>query len=64
MRLIDKAKCPECRSTRTEEHGTNPGDFNWWLCRECGYNWPTPTVEGAVEEVEGAVEQQLKECGR
>lgn len=55
---IDKAKCPECKSTHTEEHGAKPGDFNWWLCRECGYNWPTPTVEGAVEgaveEVEGA----------
>ena len=56
-------KCPKCRSARTEEHGTNPGDFHWWLCRECGYNWPTLIVDEVVEEVEGAVEQQLKECG-
>lgn len=36
-----KMKCPKCKSTQTEEHGTEPGDYNWWLCRECGFNWPT-----------------------
>ena len=33
--------CPMCKSTHTEEHGAKPGDFNWWLCRDCGFNWPT-----------------------
>ena len=34
-------KCPKCGSNLTEEHGTNPGEYNWILCRECGHNWPT-----------------------
>ena len=21
-----------------EEHGKNPGDHNWWLCHDCGWN--------------------------
>ena len=29
-------ECPYCNSKRVEEHGTEPGEFNWWLCRECG----------------------------
>ena len=33
--------CPKCGSRRTEEHGTGPGEYNWFLCRECGWNWPT-----------------------
>ena len=33
--------CPKCGSNHTEEHGTEPGDYNWVLCRSCGYNWPT-----------------------
>ena len=34
-------KCPKCGSNLTEEHGTNPGEYNWIFCRECGHNWPT-----------------------
>lgn len=29
-------ECPNCGSTKhIEEHGTEPGDFHWWLCRKC-----------------------------
>ena len=42
-------KCPKCKSTHTEEHGTQPGDFHWWLCRECGNNWPTKEEEHGNE---------------
>ncbi len=28
--------CPKCSSSAVEEHGTNPGDCHWWLCRTCG----------------------------
>ena len=33
-------ECPKCRGRHIEEHGTEPGGFNWWLCRDCGDNWP------------------------
>ena len=29
--------CPKCGSRHLEEHGTEPGDHNWWFCRECGW---------------------------
>lgn len=29
-------RCPYCRSWHVEEHGTEPGQYNWWLCRDCG----------------------------
>jgi transposase-like protein len=34
-------KCPECGSTTVQELGTNAGDYNWYLCHNCGHNWPT-----------------------
>lgn len=34
-------KCPYCGSKLTEEHGKEPGDYNWIMCRECGRSWPT-----------------------
>lgn len=33
--------CPKCGSTHIEEHGSQPGDYNWMLCRDCGWSWPT-----------------------
>lgn len=39
-------KCPKCRSTHIEEHGTKPGDFHWWLCRDCGWSTPAPCACG------------------
>ena len=37
-RKREKMKCPKCGSRNVEEHGANPGDHNWWLCRDCGWN--------------------------
>lgn len=31
--------CPCCGSKCTEHHGKNPGDYGWFLCRECGFQW-------------------------
>ena len=49
---MTETKCPKCKSTHIEEHGTEPGDFHWWLCRECGYNWPT-AEERKVKQDDG-----------
>ena len=32
-------KCPYCGSTNVEKHGDNPGDLNWFLCRDCSKVW-------------------------
>ena len=43
--MTEKTKkhfCPYCKAFTIEEHGTEPGDFNWWLCRQCGRSWPVP----------------------
>ena len=34
--MDEPRKCPKCGGTHIEEHGTEPGDFNWWMCRDCG----------------------------
>lgn len=34
-------KCKYCGALLTEEHGKEPGDYNWILCRGCGRSWPT-----------------------
>ena len=31
--------CPCCGSKNTEKHGANPGDYPWYLCRNCGFQW-------------------------
>ncbi len=39
MNKKEYTTCPNCNSKHIEEHGTNDGDFHWWLCRECGKVW-------------------------
>ena len=31
--------CPHCGSHNVEVHGTGPGDYPWWLCRDCSACW-------------------------
>lgn len=38
-------RCLTCGSARTEEHGAEPGDYNWYFCRDCGAVWPTGRQE-------------------
>ena len=42
---VDSVKCIKCGSKHIEEFGLNPGDFHWWLCHDCGHNWPTKEEE-------------------
>jgi len=46
-------RCPNCGSTRIEEHGIEPGEYNWLLCRACGENWPTERQRKIDEERQG-----------
>lgn len=38
-------KCAMCGYPRIEEHGTEPGDYNWFFCPGCGRSWPTEKQE-------------------
>lgn len=41
--------CPRCGSTHIEELGKKPGDFKWWLCRDCSLCWDDEKEEKAVD---------------
>ena len=40
-----RPQCLRCGSRNTEVHGTGAGDFIWFLCRDCGANWPVQEEE-------------------
>lgn len=31
-------QCPKCGGSHMREYGTEPGDFRWVLCTDCGWN--------------------------
>lgn len=33
----DPTVCPVCGNRHLEEHGTEPGDWHWWMCTKCGW---------------------------
>lgn len=43
-------KCLKCGGNHVEEKGVNPGDYHWYLCRDCGNNWPTGGAENETDE--------------
>lgn len=49
-------KCPKCGSKNIEEYGTEPGDYNWILCRDCGHNWPTDKQK----EIDNALKKEAE----